>query len=140
MYWDRHLIPPFSLYDFLGLFQFIKGRYYILIREFIEFRCRLLVVSLGGPTVPIFRSFLLVWPQRVFAPPTEPFLVSFSVLEISSGDYVSSLVSGLTLLFPSLFYRARVPPFAVFSFLSFLLVSVQQYNFLLLLILLPYNW
>src|SRR3984957_18564029 len=42
MYWNRHLVPPFSLYDFLGLFQLIKGRYYILIGEFIEFRCCLL--------------------------------------------------------------------------------------------------
>src|ERR1700720_4808658 len=74
-----------------------------------------LVVSLGGPTVQIFRSFLLVWLQRVFAPSTDPFLVSFSVLETSSGDYVSSLALGLTLSFPSLFYRVRVPPFAVFG-------------------------
>src|ERR1700720_3631082 len=42
MYWDHHLIPPFSLYDLLRLLQFIKGHYYILIEEFIEFRCRLL--------------------------------------------------------------------------------------------------
>src|SRR6202040_2785201 len=95
----------------------------------------LLVVFLGGPTVPIFRSFLLVWPQRVSVPSTEPFLVSSSVLETSSGDYASSPVSGLSLFFPSLFYRTRVPPFAVFSFLSFPPVSVQQYKFLLLLIL-----
>src|ERR1700720_3397841 len=40
MYWDCHLIPPFSFYDSLWLLQLIKGLYYIFIGEFIEFCCR----------------------------------------------------------------------------------------------------
>src|SRR3984957_8249927 len=42
MYWNCHLIPSLPPYDLFGLSQLIKGCHYILIREFIEFRCRLL--------------------------------------------------------------------------------------------------
>src|ERR1700720_748345 len=42
MYWDCHLISSFSFYDSLWLLQLIKVFHYILMREFIEFRCHLL--------------------------------------------------------------------------------------------------
>src|ERR1700720_4841474 len=134
MYWDHHLIPPFPFYDLLRLLQLIKGRYCILIREFIEFHCRLL---------GYFWLSLWVDPQSQYPNPFFLFGLSESLRHPLSRSwchflslkppletmYASSPVSRLTLSFPSLFYRVRVPPFAVFSFLSFLLVSVQQYKF-----------